>query len=108
MSAAEQLRARARAIADRDRPPAPERAAGPEPAPERGPVRQTVDVSAERHDELATWRIETALALGRRPGRSNAVGLTVQELLVAVVDVLLDDPSVARRVRAHLEMGGGS
>lgn len=96
VSAAEQLRARAGRIQARDRP-APVEQPAPEPAPVRTrPVRQTFDLSPDQHRALAAWRLETAVQLGR-------TGLSQQELMAAVVTVLLEDDTVARRVRAHLE-----
>jgi len=91
-------RDRAAALRKRD---APEPAVEETPAPATRPaptkkVRQTVDLPGERHQALATWRLETAVALGR-------TRLTTQDVLSAMVDVLLDDPGTARRVRARLE-----
>lgn len=96
MSRAEELRARGSAIQARDRPAVVEEPAAP-PAPARTrPVRQTVDLSPGRHTELATWRLDTALQLGR-------TRLTTQDVLAAAIDALLEDDVVARRVRARLE-----
>lgn len=96
MSTAEQLRARTGRIQARDRPAAVAQPA-PDPAPQRTkPVRQTFDLSPDQHRDLAAWRLETAVQLGR-------TGLSHQDLMTAVVAVLLAEESVARRVRAHLE-----
>ncbi len=92
-------RDRAAALRKRDAPPPPaeeEKPTTPPRAPRTRPVRQTVDLAPHRHHELAAWRMETALALGKSR-------LTTQDVLSAAVDVLLDDPTVARRVRARLE-----
>lgn len=98
-------RDRAAALRKRDAPPP---AAEPEVPTERErlqeirdqadarKVRQTVDLTRARHQALAVWRLETAVALGR-------TRLTTQDVLAAAVDLLLDDPTVARRIRAHLE-----
>ncbi len=96
--AAADLRARAGAIQARDRPaPVDEIAPPPRPVEARTrPVRQTVDLPPEQHASLAAWRLDTALQLGR-------TRLTTQDVLAAVIDVLLDDDTVARRVRARLE-----
>lgn len=59
-------------------------------------VRQTVDLTQDNHRALAAWRLDTALSLGR-------TRLTTQDVLRAVVDVLLADDSVARRTRLRLE-----
>lgn len=59
-------------------------------------VRQTVDLTQDNHKALATWRLDTAVALGR-------TRLTTQDVLRAAVDVLLADEATARRVRIRLE-----
>ncbi|MEU7817041.1 hypothetical protein [Pseudonocardia sp. NPDC049154] len=59
-------------------------------------VRQTVDLSEQRHKELAAWRMETALALG-------VTRVTTQDVLAAAVNAILRDPTVARHVRAQIE-----
>ena len=61
--------------------------------------RQTVDLTFERHQEFARWRLSTALALGRNR-------LTTQDALAALVDCVLDDETVARRVQRRLEIRG--
>ncbi len=67
------------------------------PAPDSGrKVRQTVDLTQDNHKALATWRLDTAVALGR-------TRLTTQDVLRAAVDVLLADEATARRVRIRLE-----
>lgn len=97
MSTAEDLRRRAASIQARDRPATTPAAAAAAPAALPAAVRQTVDITGEQHQALNAWKLETALALGRsRP-------LTTQDALAAMVAVLLDDESVARRVRARLE-----
>jgi hypothetical protein len=89
-------RDRAAALRKRDAPePEPEKPVTPPPAPPKK-VRQTFDLPGARHQELAAWKLETALALGRSQ-------LSVQDILSAMVDVLLTDDIVARRVRARLE-----
>lgn len=99
MSRQDELRARALAIRKRD-----QQAAEPEPEPTPPPprakprmVRQTVDLTPELHSELAAWRLDTALTLDR--GR-----LTTQEVLYTLVELMLDDETVARRVRAKLSV----
>ena len=59
-------------------------------------VRQTVDLTGEADAAFAAWRLDAALNLGRRR-------LTTQAALAALVDVLLADQQVARRVLKHLE-----
>lgn len=59
-------------------------------------VRQTVDLTQDNHKALATWRLDTAVTLGR-------TRLTTQDVLRAAVDVLLADEATARRVRIRLE-----
>lgn len=68
----------------------------PAPPQRTRPVRQTVDLAPDRHAELAAWRLDTALQLGR-------TRLTTQDVLSAAVEALLEDETVARRVRARLE-----
>lgn len=92
-------RDRAARIAKRDTPAAEETGPAPEiraQADPRKKVRQTVDLTHQRHMELAAWRMETALALGR-------TRITTQEVLAAAVEAILRDPTVARHVRAQLE-----
>lgn len=92
-------RDRAAALRKRDAPEPAVEEQRPTPATRPAPVkkvRQTVDLTGDRHQDLATWRLETAVALGR-------TRLTTQDVLAAMVDVLLDDPGTARRVRARLE-----
>lgn len=65
--------------------------------PERTePVRQTVDISPADHARLTTAKVETMLALGR-------TRLSVQALLVALIEEYLDDDALQRRVRLRLE-----
>lgn len=95
MSAGEDLRARTRAIQSRDRA-----AAEPDPAPPPAvartrPVRRTVDLSPDRYAALSSWQLDAALALGR-------TRITAQEVLATAIEVLLDDETVARRVRDRL------
>lgn len=59
-------------------------------------VRQTVDLPTDTHRGLATWRLSTAITLGR-------TRLSTQDVLHALVEVLLQDETVARLVRTHLE-----
>lgn len=85
---------RARALRSRSEPK-PETEPAPRPTRTK-PVRQTVDLTPQAHAALGTWRLETALALGL--GR-----LSTQDILAAAVDVLVEDETVGRRVRARLE-----
>ena len=98
MSAGERLLQLGHAVAARDRGPAePDRP----PAPARelpGKVRQTVDLSGARHQDLARWKLETALALGRSAGE-----VSTQAVLAAAVDAIVEDERVARAVRLRLE-----
>lgn len=100
-----QAAARIAAIQERDRA-----AAAPAPEPDHPPVRiagggrtrpvrQTVDLSPDQYAALASWRIDTALAVGR-------TRITTQEVLATTVAALLDDETVARRVRARLAEAG--
>lgn len=99
MSAADRLLQLGGAVQARDRAAAAEPELPPTPArpvPEK--VRQTVDLTGERHQDLARWKLETALALG-----VAAAEVSTQAVLAAVVDALLDDQRVARAVRMRLE-----
>jgi hypothetical protein len=58
-------------------------------------VRQTVDLTVERHNELAAWRTEARQHL-------ELVRLTNQEVLRELVGLLLTDETVARRLRGRL------
>lgn len=79
----------------------PTPAVEPPPASPPKPVRQTVDLPHARHLAFAAWRMETAVQLGRSR-------LTTQDALAAVVEVLLTDEMVSRRVRAFLEAADGT
>jgi hypothetical protein len=99
---------RARAMRQRARPTdVPTEGTGPNdpvPAATRAPakdVRQTVDLPHPRHLAFAAWRMETAVQLGRSR-------LTTQDALSAMVEVVLTDEVVARRVRAFLEAADGT
>jgi hypothetical protein len=59
-------------------------------------VRQTVDLSREQDAAFVAWRLDAALNLGRRR-------VTTQDTLVALVDVLLADEEVSRKVLARLD-----
>jgi hypothetical protein len=69
-------------------------AAAARPA-ERKKVRNTVDLAADEQHALKSWQNETAFALGQR--------VTTQDVLRAAVQVLLEDETVARGVRAKLD-----
>ena len=57
--------------------------------------RQTVDLSGEHHAALTEWRTRMAVELGRSR-------LTTQDVLSALVAVLLDDADVTARVVDHI------
>jgi hypothetical protein len=91
---------RARAIRDRDRPQREVRAEVevlPVAVESSKPrlVRQTVDLTMERHNDLAAWRTEARQQLG-------LVRLTNQGVLRELVGLLLADETVARRLRGRL------
>lgn len=97
MSAADRLRALGGAVQERDRQveePAPE----PREPDVKDSVRQTVDLTGQRHLDLALWKMETAIEQ-RRPPKE----ISTQVVLAALVDVMLDDPRVGRAVRRRLE-----
>lgn len=97
MSRADELKAQA-ARSRRTRPEADEPAPAPPPRPARtDPFRQTFDLSPERHEQLRMWKLETSMRAGR--------DVSVQKILAAMVEVLLEDEQVARRVRRRLEQG---
>ena len=98
MTAAERA-AQMRRRAEREQPAAEEVAAQAERPARPAKVRQTVDLTRERHEEFARWRLTTALAL-------DQTRLTTQDALAALVDVLLDDEQVQRRVHRRLEIRG--
>ena len=58
-------------------------------------VRQTVDLTVDRHNDLAAWRTEARQEL-------EMVRLTNQDVLRELVALLLTDETVARRLRARL------
>ena len=59
-------------------------------------VRWTVDLPHPRHLAFAAWPMETAVQLGRSRH-------TTQDALTAMVEIVLTDEVVSRRVRAFLE-----
>lgn len=63
-------------------------------------VRQTVDLTQARHVALAQWRMQTTVELGR-------TRLSTQDVLSALVGVLVTDETVARKVRAYLDVPRG-
>jgi hypothetical protein len=73
----------------------------PAPPPPMKDVRQTVDLPHSRHLAFAAWRMETAVQLGR-------TRLTTQDALTAMVEAVLADEVVARRVRVFIEGSGES
>lgn len=87
---------RIKANAARFRPPPPTAAADPPAeAPRRAirekDVRRTVDLSPAQHRRLDVWQREAADQLGY-------ARVTGQEVLSALVDLLLDDADVAVQV----------
>lgn len=95
-------------LAERDAPPRPHLVETPAPAAAAppGPVTLTFQVDDATHQALTWHRIEVARSIGRRPRkRGNPVGLRVDELLTALVAVLLDpdDDRTRTAVRVHLE-----
>ncbi len=98
MTAADRLLQLGDAVASRDR------AAAAVPVPPTRPrqlpdkVRQTVDLTGRRHQDLARWKLEAALALGR-----SAAEVSTQAVLAAAVEALLEDERVGRAVRLRLE-----
>jgi hypothetical protein len=77
-----------------ERGPARTPAAG-QSAPRERDVRCTVDLSPVAFRELRDWRNETADLSGRSR-------VTNQDVLAALVDLLLTDESIAGQVRAKL------
>jgi|SRR6478735_8391099 hypothetical protein len=83
-------------------PPAPageQAAEPPTEAPRRAvrdkDVRRTVDLSPAQHRRLDVWQREAADNLGY-------ARVTGQEVLSALVDLLLDDPDISARVTGML------
>lgn len=95
-------RSRARSLRSRDAKPAADEPAAPEPpatVPDAGKprkVRQTVDLTQQRHRDLAAYRMDTALALGR-------TRLTTQDVLAHMVELVLTDPQTSRKLRQLME-----
>ena len=80
-------------------PPAPVEEQPAEPSPAEAPrkavrekdVRRTVDLSPAQHRRLDVWQREAADSLGY-------ARVTGQEVLSALVDLLLDEPDVSAQV----------
>lgn len=68
----------------------------PAPVVKRDPVRLTVDLLPDRFDEWGQGLLQMAMGLGWSR-------VSAQDALAAMVDVVLDDEQMARRVRARLE-----
>lgn len=62
-------------------------------------VRQTVDLTASQHATLVAWCGETARQLDR-------ARVTKQDVLATLVQRLLTDETLARKVRADLRKEG--
>jgi hypothetical protein len=58
-------------------------------------VRQTVDLTVDRHNSFAAWRTKARQEL-------ELVRLTNQDVLRELVGLVLTDETVARRLRARL------
>lgn len=59
------------------------------------PIRSTVDLPPARHRSLKAWSAETATEIGR-------ARVTTQEVINALVHLLLTDETLARKVRNDL------
>lgn len=92
MSSAEDVRARAARITDHREP----RAGSARRKLAAKPVRSTVDLPAGQHARLRAWCGETAVELGR-------ARVTSQEVLRALVDLLLTDETLALAIRDELD-----
>lgn len=62
------------------------------------PIRSSVDLTPARHLALHQWQLDATLQLGRKVGR--------QEVLAGLVQLLLTDETVSRRLRAQLDEDG--
>lgn len=112
---AEQLRQKKEAAEQRNRPPvltdqappvviaeqAPvtaadkERHLAPVAAPHVKPIRSTIDLPPMRHASLKSWCGETAVQIGRSR-------VTTQDVMRTLVDRLLTDETLARKIREDL------
>jgi hypothetical protein len=91
---------RARAVQNRDRPKPSVPTEVSRPVDQDKPskprmVRQTVDLTVDRHNSLAAWRTKARQEL-------ELVRLTNQDVLRELVGLVLTDETVARRLRARL------
>lgn len=91
---------RARAVQNRDRPKPSvptevSRSVDQDKPSKPRMVRQTVDLTVDRHNSLAAWRTKARQEL-------ELVRLTNQDVLRELVGLVLTDETVARRLRARL------
>lgn len=98
---AEQMKAKAARAAERKQQSAaeqpasaPTRTSAPA-APHAKPVRSTVDLMPDVHAQLANWRGQVAIEIGRSR-------VTTQDVLRALVDRLLTDEQLAQTITDEL------
>lgn len=94
---ADEIRASASRVRQRHKDGPPVVRAAP-PVRDEAKVRRTVDLDLTTHRELIRWCVDTADELG-------ALRVTGQDVFTLLVRLMLDDPSLAERVKIQLGKG---
>jgi len=97
MTAAEKIRAKAARAKQHQEQAEPEssRPVSSAAAPHVKPIRSTVDLLPVKHASFKAWCGETAVMIGR-------ARVTTQDVIRALVDRLLTDETLARKIRDDL------
>lgn len=98
MTAAEKIRAKAARAKQHQERADPDSVTRPVPsaaAPHVKPIRSTVDLLPVKHASFKAWCGETAVTIGH-------ARVTTQDVIRALVDRLLTDETLARKIRDDL------
>lgn len=72
---------------------------GPVFAPRQKPIRRTVDLAPDMHDELDTWQRKTAREIGR-------ARVTGQDVVTSLIAELLTNDDLGRAIRDRIYRAG--